>query len=118
MAEDRVAAYLAGVRERAGLVRKTERSREPGTPRALDVARRNSARDVTPLLAAVEAVRDLADGWDIQAIRIADEIEQVSPRNVGARVLLEVRSELRKICAEAARSAISAALLGEEKADG
>jgi hypothetical protein len=56
---------------------------------------------------------EVADGWNIQAVRIAAELDQVSPRNVGARVLLEVRSELRRICAETVREAISRALLGE-----
>jgi hypothetical protein len=73
---------------------------------------------VRSLLAAVEAVLEAADGWNIQAVRIADEIDQVSPRNVGARVLLEVRSELRRICAETVREAISRALLGEGETDG
>ena len=50
-----VAACLAEVRERADWVRKTERSRLADAPYTLGVARRNSARDVRPLLAAVEA---------------------------------------------------------------
>lgn len=53
---DQLTAYLAAARGRADWVRKAERSRTPDAPDALNVARRNSARDVRPLLAAVEAV--------------------------------------------------------------
>jgi len=65
---DPVAAYLAGVRQRADWVRKTEQSTATDAPYTLSVARRNSARDVRPLLAAIEAVRALTrdtDGNDL-----------------------------------------------------
>jgi hypothetical protein len=104
MAEDQAAAYLAEVRERAGLVRTTGRSREAGTPYSLNVARRNSARDVPPLLAAVEVVLDLHKpgpaGIDpaYPDLRHCDRDDQPWP------------------CYEYER--VVAALLGEGKADG
>jgi hypothetical protein len=52
---DPVAAYLAEVRERTDWVRKCEQSTASDAPYTLSVARRNSARDIRPLLAAVEA---------------------------------------------------------------
>lgn len=52
---DPVAAELEAIRQRAGWVRTTEQSTATDAPYTLSVARRNSARDVRPLLAAVEA---------------------------------------------------------------
>lgn len=116
---DPLAAYLDEVRQRAALTKAaahgyTPRGEQlPGGPAGeWLIANLAAAADVPRLLAALDAVLELAGGWDAKAREIAVKITLNEVSDAGIAMRLLVHDDHQKH-AKALREVISRELLGE-----
>ena len=97
MSDGKVAAALDEIRERVGQSAALL-TRMPVSPREFNASQDRLAEWTAPLLAALDAVLDLADGWSVDRARTT-------------------KAALRRQDAQFVREAISRALLGEDSSD-
>ena len=103
MTDATVTAYLAEVREAARVLAQTN------VPSIATVRRiRRMTGHAETLASAVEAILTLADEWESEATRSEDLASAASS------IITDMRAGMLRARAEALRSAVSAALPGED----